>query len=247
MMHEDPTIDSARKPNFESTHWSLVLAAKHRSDPDGRKAFSDLCETYWLPLYAFVRQKVTDPHRAQDLVQSYFQRAMEKNFVADADPDRGRFRTFLLASISNFMANEWDRQSAKKRGGGQTFVSIDYEQGEELLSQSMLSRETAEQHFERTWAITLLGQVLQQLEAEYKASGKSELCSGLLPFLTRSASGSYAKAADDLDMTTGAVRVAVHRLRSRYRDLVRAEIRNTISDPAEVDDEVHRLFGAFSN
>ena len=247
MTHEDPTIDLPKKPNFESTQWSLVLAAQHRSDPSGREAFAHLCETYWLPLYAFVRQKVNDPHHAQDLVQSYFQRAMEKNYVADADPDRGRFRTFLLSSISHFMANEWDRQSAKKRGGGRQFVSIDFRQGEQLLDQSIVSGETAEKQFERTWALSLLSRVLQLLEAEYESSDKAVLWARLLPFLTPNTNSSYATTAQELEMTVGAVRVAVHRLRSRYRDLVRAEIRNTISDPEDVDDEVRRLFEAFSS
>lgn len=222
------------------------MAAKQRSTREGAAAFKALCEKYWFPLYAFVRQSEPDYHRAQDLTQSFFAKAMEKNYVGDADPKRGRFRTFLLASISNFIANEWNKEQAQKRGGGVQHISLDFEKGERWLQIEPVTQQTPALLFERRWALTLLRHVLDQLRERYDSANKGHLFAELRAFLNPTDAESYAVVADRLKMTEGAVRVAVHRLRAQYREILREEIANTLANESNVEDEIRRLFDTFS-
>lgn len=222
------------------------MAAKQRSTPDGAAAFKTLCEKYWFPLYAFVRQTEKDCHRAQDLTQSFFAKAMEKNYVGAADPKRGRFRTFLLASISNFTANEWNKEQAQQRGGGVRHLSLDFEKGERWLLNEPVTQQTPAMLYERRWALWLLRQVLDRLREKYKSAKKDSLFAELRVFLNPAEAESYAAVSERLNMTEGAVRVAVHRLRAQYRKILREEIANTLADASEVDDEIRRLFDTFS-
>lgn len=247
MGDNEETLAPAPKPNFQSTQWSLVLAAQHRSTPDGRAAFASLAEKYWFPLYAFVRQTESDAHRARDLIQSFFEKVIEKNYIGDADPQRGRFRTFLLASLSNFMANEWKKSQTQKRGGGQPHYSIDVESGERWLRAEPENWQTPELLYERRWALAVLTQVLDQLKAKYDAADKTALFTELSQCLIFDAPDRYAEIAKRLNMTEGAVRVAAHRFRSQYREALRKEIAETLQDNQDVDDEIHRLFRTFSN
>jgi len=232
---------------FVTTHWSVVLTAGRSDSTDARAALEKLCRTYWHPIYAFVRRRGYSAEDAQDLTQEFFARLLEKNWLGDVDPVKGRFRSFLLASLKHFLANEWDKARAQKRGGGQVLIPIDVKTAETSCGFEPADNVTAEKIFERRWALTLLEQVLQRLRDEYVQSGKWRLFEQLKPTLTEeSRSVAYAEIATRLDMTEGAVKVAVHRLRQRYRELLRAEIADTVSSPEEVDEEIRALFAAFT-
>jgi RNA polymerase sigma factor (sigma-70 family) len=229
--------------DFQSTRWTLVLAAGHKSSPDSQEALAALCETYWYPLYAYVRRHGAEVHRAQDLTQDFFARLLEKNLLAVAQPERGRFRTFLLSTLKNFLCNEYDKVRAKKRGGDRLVLSLDFEAGESRYQREPAHSLTAERLFERQWALAVLDRVLAQLRAEFAGAGKEPLFDALKAFLTAGrGEASYAAAAEALGMTEGAVRVAAHRLRRRYRELLRAEVAQTVAEPDEIDDEIRRLF-----
>ena len=235
---------------FVTTHWSVVLAAGRGSDTSrARDALARLCQAYWHPLYAYVRRLGNSPHDAQDLTQEFFARLLAKNYLAGADESRGRFRSYLLASFKNFLANEWDKARAQKRGGGQIPIPIDVASAETSCQVTVEPADpaSAEKIFERRWALTLLDQVLRRLRNEYVSSGRTELFEQLKPTLTEaSRSVKYAEIAARLDTTEGAVKVAVHRLRQQYRELLRAEIAETVSSPDEVDDELKNLFAALA-
>jgi len=242
---EIPTPPSQRK--FETTHWSLVLAAGRRSSPDSQRALTELCEKYWYPLYAYVRKRVPGMQEAQDLTQAFFAKLLDKNYVADADPQRGKFRTFLLSSLAHFLANEWDKARAKKRGGDHVHLSLDFHDGERRFSQEPTTPLTAERVYDRHWGLALLGQVLTRLREEYAAAGKEAVFARLEQHITPGEhAASYAEAAEELQMSNGAVKVAVHRLRRRYGELLRVEIAQTVADPGDVDQEIRGLFETFS-
>jgi len=232
--------------HFQTTQWSVVLTAAQRSTPEGRAAFSDLCERYWYPLYAHIRRNEPDVHRAHDLTQSFFAKVMEKNYVADADPRRGRFRTFLLTSLQNFVANEWDKMNAKRRGGGRMHLSLKLDEGDRRFSLEAMDASAAESCYERRWAIELLGCVLNRLKLEYANTKRQDVYDQLKQYLLPGPWPAYRDVAERLGMTEGAVKVAVGRLRKRYQILLRNEIRETVSDPSDVEDEVGALFRAFS-
>lgn len=237
----------AASPVFVTTHWSVVLTAGRHDTTRARDALARLCQTYWHPLYAYVRRLGHSPHDAQDLTQEFFARLLAKNYLADADESRGRFRSFLLASLKHFLANEWDKASAQKRGGGQLPISIDVAAAETSCHFEPADPTTAEKIYERRWALTLLDRVLRRLREEYVRDGKEKLFEQLKPTLTEaSRSVAYAEIARRLDTTEGAVKVAVHRLRHRYRELLRAEIADTVASPEEVEDELRNLFAALS-
>ena len=246
----------AASPAFVTTHWSVVLAAGRGTDTSrARDALARLCQTYWHPLYAYVRRLGYSPHDAQDLTQEFFARLLAKNYLAGADESRGRFRSFLLASFKHFLANEWDKARAQKRGGGQIPIPIDAAAAETacqlggfyINTVEPADPATADKAFERRWALTLLDQVLRRLRCEYESSGRTELFEQLKPTLTEaSRSVKYAEMASRLGTTEGAVKVAVHRLRQQYRELLRAEIAETVSGPDEVDDELRNLFQALA-
>jgi len=229
---------------FATTHWSLVLAAARDEDRDGCRAMENLCEQYWYPLYVFVRRRGYEPEDAQDLTQAFFARLLEKGDVARATPARGRFRSFLLASLQNFLLNERDRMRTLKRGGGVHITSIDMGDAEKRFVSEPASGDTADEHFHRRWALLLLDRGLDETKLEYEHAGKGALFARLLGLMTTADSDdSYRDAAADLVMTEGAVKVAVHRMRRRFRDVLRAQIAETV-DADEVDDEIAFLIRA---
>ncbi len=231
---------------FQTTHWSLVLAAGQVSSAESHQALSQLCENYWWPLYAYVRRRTADPHKAQDLAQAFFAKLLEKNYVQTADPQKGRFRAFLLTALKRFMANEWDKEQAQKRGGGHTVLSLDFNEGERRIALEPADNLTPERLFDRNWVTTLLDRVVGQLRDEYRDAGKGDQFQQLKEFLApHGRDASYADVAEKLGITAGAARVAAHRMRSRYRELFRQEIAQTVADPADVEDEIRSLFDAF--
>ncbi len=246
MSSEDPTLDVPRKQQFQSTQWSLVMMAKHRSSPDGRDAFAKLCEKYWYPLYAHARRHEPDVHTAMDLTQGFFEKVVERNYIADADPARGRFRTFLLTSLTNYIRNEWDKTQTIKRGGGTNLLSIDSGELERRFLREPEDSATPQRLFDRSWAEIVLDRALDRLETEYKDSGRGEVFAQLKQFLTAGTTERYGEVSERLEMSVAATKTAVHRLRSRYRERLCAEIIDTTIDGNDVDDEIRCLLKAFS-
>ena len=235
---------NAQKRVFATTSWSLVIEAADAHASGVAEALSELCQQYWYPLYAFVRRKGFSRSEAEDLTQGFFADLLEKNRLQSAEPSRGSFRSFLLTSLSNFIANHWRAESAQKRGGGQTILSIDYEQADQRYAQQPADQLTAEKIFERNWALSILEQTLTAVGEQYEQSGKQELFLALRGFLTGDGSLPYAELAEKIGMREGAVKVAVHRLRQRYGQQLRLQIAKTVQDPADVDAELHALFEA---
>ena len=230
-----------------TTHWSVILAAADGSSPESDRALATLCRTYWYPLYAFVRRQGHPAHEAEDLTQEFFARILEKQYLGGVGPEKGRFRTFLLVCLRRFLANEWDRKRALKRGGGKAALSIDFADADARYRLEPAHELTPERLFERRWALTLLEQVLAELSDEMKRAGKAELFAALKVYLAAEASAPpHAEVAAELGMSEGAVKVAVHRLRQRYRQLLRDEIARTVGDERDVDGEIGRLFAALA-
>jgi RNA polymerase sigma-70 factor (ECF subfamily) len=239
---DGPTEDRPQ-PLFVTTHWSVVLAAGHGDTTRAADALAQLCQTYWYPLYAYVRRRGCPPHDAQDLTQEFFARLLEGNWVAEADRQRGRFRSFLLSAMKHFMANEWNKAQTRKRGGGQTLLSLNDDSAENRYRLEPAEKATPESLFERGWALTLLEGVLARLEEEYRREGKQAWMEAMRPALTTDRGAiDYAEMASKLGITETAARVAVHRLRQRYRRLIRAEVADTVASPEEVEAEMHHLF-----
>ena len=237
--------DSSQPRPFVTTQWSVVVAAGKSDCVASRKALTTLCEAYWHPLYAFVRRQGHNATDAQDLTQAFFAQLLERNDFARLRPERGRFRAFLLASMRHFLANEWDRSTAKKRGGGIRHFSIDFARGENRYLAEPVDTRTPESIFNREWALALLALVHQELCERYARKGHADLFEKLKDFLAGSPTAeSYETIAEELEMTEGAVRVAVHRLRRRFGELLRAEIAQTVADEDEIDDEIRFLFAA---
>lgn len=220
------------------------MAAGAPEVDEGRAALERLCADYWYPVYAFLRRRVHDPHRAADLTQAFFAKLLEKNYLADARSDRGRFRTFLLTAAQRFAANEWAREAAQKRGGGRQSWSIDVATCESRFADELVDESTPEREFDRRWALQLLQLVDRRLEDEYRRAGKSDWLAQLKPLAVDSPDASYETAAGALGISQGAARTAVYRLRQRFRELIRAEIAETVAQEGDVDDEVRRLFDA---
>lgn len=229
---------------FLTTRWSVVLSAGHAGSEAGRASLEVLCSSYWYPLYTYVRRRGHDADEARDLTQGFFTRLFEKQDIQDADPERGRFRAFLLTALKHYLANEWDREQAQKRGGGRVHVSIDMEGADERFGIRARREESPERSFERAWALALLERVLDALRKDYEARGKSETFAALKGFLTTEGTESQAAIAERLGTTEGAVKVAVHRLRGRYREAIRDEIASTLANPADIDAELATLFEA---
>lgn len=228
---------------FVTTHWSVVLAASHSDDRMTEAALARLCETYWYPLYAYARRRGYSAEDAQDLTQDFFARLLRRNWLADANQSKGRFRTFLLTAMERFLANEWDKARALKRGGGQASVPLQLDTAETRYGIEPADLHTPEQAFEYRWALTLLDEVVRKLGTEYQRRGQAELFNALKPCLVGDGSAQpYAQLARTLGMEEGAVKVAVHRLRQRYRELLRTEIANTVAAPGEVETEMRHLF-----
>lgn len=238
------TSQNADHSHFAMTRWSLVIAAGEQDDPASEKALAELCQAYWYPVYAYVRRRLGDVHEAQDLTQAFFERLLDgRQKFRNADPSRGRFRAFLLTACKRFLINEWHKGRAAKRGGSAAQLSLDFPAGESRYSIEPVDTLTAERLFEQQWAITLLARVLEKLKEECIAKGKGDHFEQLKPFLSGNKSASaYEAVAAALGISTGAAKVAAHRLRTRYRELLRSEIGQTLDCADEVEDEIRNLF-----
>lgn len=237
----------ARGARFATTNWSMIVAAGGADSKVARAALASLCGTYWYPLYAYARRRGADAHEAQDRVQEFFATLLDKGYVADADRERGRFRTFLLVAFRRHTAKEVEKERALRRGGGLSLLSLDFESGEQRYRLEPAHLETPERVYERRWALTQLDRTLAHLRRELRDAGREERFEVLRGHLDGvSGAPSHREAAERLGMSEGAVKVAVHRLRQRYRALLRDEIAQTVNDPAEVDDEIRHLLEALA-
>ena len=233
---------------FDTTHWSVVLAAGETDSPEAAKALEQLCRSYWYPLYAYVRMQNHSFSDAQDLTQEFFARLVERKSLRLADRQRGRFRTFLLTSLKHFLINEWNKDNCQKRGGGVQFISMDGDTTESRFQAEPADHRSPEKAYERRWALVVLSRVLDQLEAEFAVAEKCEVFAELKPFLTGEGNeSSYADIATRLGMTEGNLKVTIHRLRRRYRELLRKEIALTVDDPDAIDDEIRELVAALGH
>jgi len=224
-----------------------VLAAGKRSTPQSDHALEELCRTYWFPLYAYVRRRGHTKEDAEDLTQAFFARFLGKNYFEGLSAERGRFRAFLLASLKHFLANEWDKSQRQKRGGGAAPLSLDWQTADTQFQIAATKEPSPDKAFDREWAVTLLARVIGRLQAECETDGRGKQFAELKIFLTAGKGAlSHAEAAQKLGMEETAVRVTVHRLRKRYRQLLRDEIAQTLADAADVDEEMRALFGAFT-
>jgi DNA-directed RNA polymerase specialized sigma24 family protein len=232
---------------FTTTHWSVVLTAGGDVTASADAAMERLCRTYWYPLYAYTRWRGYSAEDGEDLTQEFFARLLQKNFLAQVGPEKGKFRSFLLASLNHFLANDYDRATAQKRGRGQATISLDAAAAEGMFALEPVCERTPETLFDERWAAALLDQAFVRLRSEYTQAGKLALFNELSPFLTAdSASGDYAPVAQRLNMGTGAVTVAVHRLRQKYRECVRAQVAETVASPADLEDEMRHLFAVLA-
>lgn len=229
--------------DFQTTHWSLVIRAGHREDREAEASLALLCQRYWYPIYAYLRRRTATVDEAQDATQEFFTWLLEKNTLAAASPERGRFRGFLLTAAKNFLANQRDRANAQKRGGRLRHWQLDLAVGESRLSIEPVDDMTPERLFERQWALTLLDVVMRRLEEEYRSSGRGEQLERLKGALAGQQDRlPYAAIAGDLRISEEAARQAASRLRKRYRELLRAEVAQTLAEPNDVDDEIRNLF-----
>lgn len=227
---------------FETTDWTLVRTAGAGDGRQAKAALARLCQAYWYPLYAFVRHQGYSAEDAADLVQGFFAVLLEKHYLGDVDPAAGRFRTFLLTSLKHFLSNERAKQRALKRGGGLRLMSLDSEEAERRWAYEPVGEETPEDVYERRWARTVVEHAMSRLRSERAAVGKSQEFDALSTYLTgEEPHPLYSEVAERLGTSEGALRVAVHRLRTQFGDLLRHEIRQTVTRPAEVDDEVRHL------
>jgi RNA polymerase sigma-70 factor (ECF subfamily) len=244
-VNEQGAEEAGRDNWFWTTHWSQVLLAGQSDSTKARAALANLCQRYWYPLYVFVRRQGQGPEDAQDLVQGFFERLLENQYLKVADPEKGRFRSFLLIALRRFMANEWDRANRLKRGGGQKFISLDEQDTEARYKAEAVDEMSPEKAYQRQWAVVVLGQVLDRLEEEFVSAGKARFFAELKVYLSgEPGASSYAEIGGRLGMSTAAMKVAVHRLRQRFRELLRMEIANTVSRPEAIDDEIRELFAA---
>ena len=228
------------RSGFPTTRWTLVVAAGGPDRADARSALVSLCENYWYPLYTWLRRRGYPADQAQDLTQEFFIRVLEGRYVDRADPERGRFRSFLLNSLKFFVADEEDRNRAAKRGGG-AIVPLEFASGEERYRREPAHDETPERIFERRWALSVLDRVVERLRSEFMQHGRPEHFERLKVFLLGQPDAPYAALAREMNTSEGALKVAIHRLRKRYRELFRQEIADTVADPAEVESELRYL------
>lgn len=230
---------------FPTTRWTLVVAAGEPYRNEARSALTTLCENYWYPLYAYLRRRGFPADQAQDLTQEFFIRVLEGRYLNRADPERGRFRCFLLTSLKFFVADEEDRQRARKRGGG-AVLPIEFLSGEERYQREPAHDETPERIFERRWGLSVLDRVVEKLRNEFVHHGRPEHFDRLKVFLLGQSDASYAALAREMNTSEGALKVAIHRLRKRYRELFRQEIADTVADPADVESELRFLAAALT-
>ena len=245
-MADSPNISAnpCKDSGFATTHWSVVMAAGRGHSAQAADSLEQLCRTYWYPLYAFVRRHVSEAHDAEDLTQEFFTRFLAKEYFGRADPALGRFRSFLLACLKNFLAEQQRKARRHKRVGGQTTISWDSQTAEERYRLEPADPVTPEQVYDRRWALTLLETVLARLAEEQSAAGKDHLFAELKDCLWgESREMSYGQMAERLGTTEGALKVAVHRLRRRLRDLLREEVAHTVAADADIDEELRHLIG----
>ena len=242
----DPAVSRLR-PVFATMRWSEVLAAGREGSTKSQEALAHLCETYWYPLYAFVRRRGLPPEDAQDSTQEFFARLLASNWLRDADRAKGRFRTFLLAALTRFLANEWDRAHAQKRGGGAIPLPLDTHLAETRYRSDTKFEMAPDRLYDRQWAMALLDRALNRLEAEHQRLGKVAEFAALSPALTLDRGDiPYDRLAEQLGLSQPAARMAVHRLRKRFRQVFREEIAHTVADPGEVEAEVRHLVAALA-
>ncbi len=241
--------DPEQRPDcFVTTRWTVVVSAGRKSSPDSDGALAELCRTYWYPLYAYVRRQGHSREEAEDLVQGFFERFLDRNYLEGLRSERGRFRAFLLASLKHYLANARDKAGRRKRGGHVEHLSLDWERADDRYHFEPADPVSPDVLFDRAWALTLLERVVERLGSECAAEGKSRLFAVARMYLPRGADDvPYAEAAAGVGMDEGALRVAVHRLRRRYRDLLRDEIAQTLTSPGAVEEELRSLRAALSN
>lgn len=245
-MTNGQTMHTLRGPSpFPTTRWTMVVAAGDPQRKEARSALVSLCENYWYPLYAYLRRRGYPVDQAQDLTQEFFIRLLEGRYLDRADPEKGRFRSFLLVSLKFFVADEEDRLRARKRGGGM-LVPMELSSGEERYQREPAHGETPERIFERRWALSMLDRVMEKLRKEFILHGRPEHFERLKVFLLGQSDAPYAALARDMNTSEGALKVAIHRLRKRYRELFRLEIADTVADPAEVESELRFLAAVLS-
>ena len=244
----DQPADESAKPRdyFATTQWTQVLHAGLSDSTSAREALGQLCQIYWYPLYAYARRRGNSPADAEDLTQGFFARLLELNSLAAVRREKGKFRSFLLASLNHYLSDEWDRARAQKRGHGRV-ISLDANLAEERFSHEPADALTPEKLFEKKWAMTLLESVVQKLQGEHESAGKGALFAALRFSIAGGGSEeSYAELASQLGLSEATLRVTIHRLRQRYRQLLRDEIAQTVANEAEVDDEIRHLFAALA-
>jgi RNA polymerase sigma-70 factor (ECF subfamily) len=235
-----PATQACGGPEFPNTHWSVVLTAARSDSPQSREALAKLCAAYWYPLYAYIRRRGHSPHEAEDLTQEFFARLLDKRYLAGVTVEGSRFRSYLLTMVKHFLAKEWQKNQAQKRGGNKTILSLDLEAAEGQYQFEPAVSETPETLFERRWASTLLDAVMATLQGEY--ASKPKLFEALRGCLAGDKGQiPYAQLGEALHMSEGAIKVAVHRLRKRYGELLRAEIAHTVTRSEEIDDEIRHL------
>jgi RNA polymerase sigma factor (sigma-70 family) len=248
-MSDNPSKDSPSTGagRFATTHWSVVLTAGQPESTGYRQALEALCETYWFPLYAYVRRHGNDTHQAEDYTQAFLAFLLDKHGLRVADPKRGRFRSFLLASLKNFLSNECARAAALKRGGDRKIFSLDIDNAERKYALKPREEMSPEKLFARSWALTVLERTMDRLAAEAAHTKKPELFERLRAYLTAAEDAvPFRQMASELDMSEGAVRVAAHRLRRRYRELLRDEIAQTVTTEDQINQEIRDLFAALA-
>ena len=249
MPASDESSDSVPRgaAQFTTTRWSMVLLAAENDTTRANAALAQLCRAYWLPIYAFIRRRGHNVEEAKDLTQGFFAELLAKSSLAAAQQEKGRFRSFLLTALKFFLANQWDRAQALKRGGAQTFIELDAATAEERYRIEPAESFPDDTLFDRRWALAVLEQVMAALREDYRSAGKEAVFEALKPLLTQAESAlPYAGIGARLGMTEAAIKVAVHRLRQRYRELLRKEIAETVSNPDEVEDELRYLFAALA-
>lgn len=241
-------LPRSAQAEFKTTHWSVVLRVGATSESAAQQALEELCRAYWFPLYAYVRRQGHRPEDAQDLTQEFFSRFLERGSFERADPDRGRFRTYLLTCLKRFLNEEWRRANRQKRGGGQFAVPCDLHEAETRLAVVPCDQMSPDRLYDRRWVEALLERVLLRLRQDYEATGRTQVYAQLQQFLWGAQSEiSYHEMGRRLQMNEGAVKVAVHRLRQRYRELLREEVSHTVERPDEVEAELRHMLGVFAN
>ena len=240
-------MNHSKSDGFATTNWSLVLASMDTAPARASDALERLCSRYWFPVYASIRRHGNDVHQAEDLTQGFFEFAIEHRLLQRAQRDRGRFRSFILTSLNNFLHNHHDRATTVKRGGRHQIVPLDDVNAEEILASEPAHTAAQADSFDRRWAVTLIRRVMENLRAEFAGRGRTVVHDALLPYLSGEPSpGDYERIAAALGMETGSLRVALHRFRHRFGELLRREIAYTVTDPAEVEEEIRYLLSVLA-